>query len=206
MQKVPALIPRRPAAIVLDVAGLLPVDETCVLIPPGVALDAAEDGVAVALATPSPPWRDRPAQLGVRDLTVINSPVTTAPTEEEHEQENRPPRLARSDRFRGEDASDRVQAPARPCGRRHRRRRPAQFRGPSAHVVTASAGGREPASVVAARQLVDDAHSARTQAPRRPRRASAAPSPVISADAHPAVGLAEDSNRSAPNTGREGAA
>jgi hypothetical protein len=71
---------------------------------------------------------------------------------------------------------------------------------PSAHVVTASAGARERASVVAARQLVDDAHQTRTQAPRRPRRASTAPSPSTSGDAHPVVGLAGDSARSAPNT------
>ena len=86
-QQVKALIARRPAAIVLDVAGLMPIDEMGVLMLPAVAHDAAEDGIPVALANPSPPLRDRLAQLGVRNLTFINSPVPTAPTEDEYEQE-----------------------------------------------------------------------------------------------------------------------
>ena len=86
-QKVLALIARRPAAIVLDVAGLIPIDEMGVLMLPTVARDAAENGIPVALANPSPPLLDRLAQLGVRNLTFINSPVPTAPTEDEHEQE-----------------------------------------------------------------------------------------------------------------------
>jgi anti-anti-sigma regulatory factor len=85
-QKVLALIARRPGVIVLDVAGILPMDDMGVLMLPSVALDAAEAGVAVAVANPSPPLRDRLAQLGVRNLTFIDRPVpTTAPTEDGHE-------------------------------------------------------------------------------------------------------------------------
>jgi anti-anti-sigma regulatory factor len=86
-QHVEALIAQRPAAIVLDVAGLMPLDEMGVLMLPAVAHDAAEHGIAVALANPSPLLRDRLAQLGVLDLTFFDSPVPTAPTEDEYEQE-----------------------------------------------------------------------------------------------------------------------
>ena len=76
-QKVWALIARRPDVIVLDVAGILPMDDMGVLMLPNVALDAAHEGVVVALANLSPPLRDRLAQLGVRNLTFIDSPVPT---------------------------------------------------------------------------------------------------------------------------------
>jgi hypothetical protein len=47
---------------------------------------------------------------------------------------------------------------------------------------------------------VNDAHQARTQPRRRPRRAGTASGPSTSGDAQPVVGLAEDSARSAPDT------
>jgi hypothetical protein len=65
-----------------------------------------------------------------------------------------------------------------------------------------SAAAREPASVVAARQLVDDAHRARTQASRRPSRRTGLARdgvwPVTAGDAEqPVAGVAEDGTRSA---------
>jgi hypothetical protein len=161
----------------------------------------AEDGAAVALANASPPLRDRLAQLDVRSLTLINSLVLTASTEDEHEQETGG--LPASLPPTGSEETTRLTGsgppPAHAGAGLHEEGLPISVV-PSAHVVTASAGARERASVVAARQLVDDAHQARTQAPRRPRRASTAPSPSTSGDAHPVVGLAGDSARSAPNT------
>ena len=85
-QKVLALIARRPDVIVLDVAGLMPIDEMGVLMLPAVARDAAEEGVTVALANPSPPLRDRLAQLGVHNLTFI-----TAPPDSTHRGRKAPP-------------------------------------------------------------------------------------------------------------------
>ena len=81
-RKVRALIARHPAAIVLDVAGLMPTDEMGVLMLPAMAHDAAEEGVTVVLANPSRPLRDRLAQLGVRNLTFVYRPAPTAPTED----------------------------------------------------------------------------------------------------------------------------
>lgn len=81
-QQVEALIAQRPAAIVLDVAGLMPIDEMGVLMLPAMATDAAEEGVTVVLANPSRPLRDRLAQLGVRNLTFVYRPAPTAPTED----------------------------------------------------------------------------------------------------------------------------
>jgi len=86
-QQVEALIAQRPAAIVLDVAGLMPIDEMGVLMLSAVPREASEDGIAVALANPSARLRDRLAQLGLHDLTFIDSPAPTAPTEDEYQQE-----------------------------------------------------------------------------------------------------------------------
>jgi anti-anti-sigma regulatory factor len=86
-QKVQALIARRPAAIVLDVAEVIPIDEMGPLMLSSVARQAAEDGIAVALANVSPPLRGRLAQLGVPNLTFINGPAPTAPTPDTHGQE-----------------------------------------------------------------------------------------------------------------------
>jgi anti-anti-sigma regulatory factor len=86
-EKVKALIARRPAAIVLDMTGVMPTDEMGMLMLSAMARDAAEDGITVALADPSPPLLARLAQLGVRNFTFINSPVPPAPTEDEHGQE-----------------------------------------------------------------------------------------------------------------------
>ena len=57
----------------------------------------------------------------------------------------------------------------------------------------------EPASVLAARQLVDDAHQERTRAPRL-RHGGTAPGHATGGDADTVVGLAEGSTRTAPNT------
>jgi hypothetical protein len=67
--------------------GVMPTDEMGMLMLSAMARDAAEDGITVALADPSPPLLARLAQLGVRNLTFINSPVPPAPTEDEHGQE-----------------------------------------------------------------------------------------------------------------------
>jgi anti-anti-sigma regulatory factor len=95
-QEVTALLTRRPAVIVLDVAGVVPVDEMGVLALSAVAHDAAEQGSAVVLAYPSRPLRDRLAQLGVRDVTFIY-PSEPAEGESEHMVDHRHIPLAASD-------------------------------------------------------------------------------------------------------------
>ena len=199
--QVKALIAGRPAAIVLDVAGLIPIDEMGVLMLSALAREAAEDGIAVALANPSPPLRDRLTQLGVHDLTFIDSPAPTAPTEDAYQQETGGPPASLPPT--GPEETTRLTGsglpPAHAGAGIHHEGLPISV-SLLQHFVTASAGAREPASVVAARQLVADAHQARTQGFRRPRRASTAASPSTSGDVHPVVGLAEDSTRSAPNT------
>jgi anti-anti-sigma regulatory factor len=82
-QQVEALFAHRPAAIVLDVAGLVPDGEMGVLMLSLVARDAAAEGIAVVLANPSPALCDRLRQLGVRDLTCADRPDLPAPTEDE---------------------------------------------------------------------------------------------------------------------------
>ena len=84
--KVKTLVAHHPAAIVLDMDGLLPLDEMGVLMLPTLARDAARTGSAVVVANPSRPLHDRLVQLGVRDLTFVDRRAST-PTEDEGEQE-----------------------------------------------------------------------------------------------------------------------
>jgi anti-anti-sigma regulatory factor len=116
-QKVLALIARRPAAIVLDVAGLMPIDEMGVLMLSAVAGDAAGYGITVALANPSARLRDRLAQLGVHNLTFIIRPAETAPTEDAYEQEAGSRRVSLPP-LGPEEATgaDEVRAPIAPSG------------------------------------------------------------------------------------------
>ena len=143
--EVKALIARRPAPIVLDMDGLLPLDEMGVLMLSTLARDAAGEGAAVVLANPSRPLHDRLVQLGIHDLTLVDRRVPT-PTEDEGEQ--------------GADGHGEVlpSSPCPFCGTLRQGRTPVPD------------GAPDPASVVAARQLVDDARRARTQPPGRPIR------------------------------------
>jgi STAS domain len=177
-------------AIVLDVAGVMPTDEMGMLMLSALARDAAENGITVALADPSPPLRDRLAQLGVHNLTFI---------EYEQETDRRPTSLPPPGSEESTALMGSGQPPAHTGAGIHEEALPSSTLSVPQQSVTASAGALEPASVLAARQLVDDAHQARTQAPRH-RHAGTAPGPATSGDADPVVGLAEDSTRTAPNT------